>query len=203
MVGVLALQGGFASHCAVLASLGTETREVRTTRDLAACDRLVIPGGESTVLTRLLGYGEGPALRAGIAEFAKERAVMGTCAGLIMLSRKLADPRVETFGLLDVLVERNGWGRQTESSIMAVRLEVSERDGAVNAAVNAAANTVSYAAIFIRAPRIREVGDGVEVVGRLESGEPVMVRQGRILGLTFHPELTPNDARIHAYFLSL
>jgi 5'-phosphate synthase pdxT subunit len=199
MVGVLALQGGFASHCAVFASLGVETREVRTVQELAACDRLVIPGGESTVLTRLLGYGEGPALRAGIAEFAKERAVMGTCAGLIMLSRKLADPRVETFGLLDVSVERNGWGRQTESSIMGVRLDVPERDGAVNAAVT----TEPYAATFIRAPRIREVGDGVDVVGILDSGEPVMVRQGRILGLTFHPELTPNDARIHEYFLSL
>ncbi len=199
MVGILALQGGFASHAAVFASLGEDTREVRRAEELAGCDRLVIPGGESTVLTKLLASGDGPGLRRAIAEFARERPVMGTCAGLIMLAQPLDDERVEPLALLPARVERNAWGRQTESFRGPVTLDFGnardDRGGIPDGE--------PYLATFIRAPRIVETGDGASVLARLASGEPVMIRAGKLLGLTFHPELTPEDPRIHRYFLSI
>jgi 5'-phosphate synthase pdxT subunit len=205
-IGVLALQGGFASHQAVLESLGQDTVEVRTVDDLSRCDGLVIPGGESTVLTKLLMKPEsGPAfgkpwepgpLFLAIKEFAKTKPVMGTCAGLIMLARPCGDERVVSLDVLPVTVERNAYGRQTESFIEAVELTLP-----------GATDKEGYRATFIRAPKIAESGAGVEILARARgrSGEsyPVMVRRGKILGLTFHPELTPSDARIHDYFLSL
>jgi pyridoxal 5'-phosphate synthase pdxT subunit len=199
IVGVLALQGGYASHVAVLSSLGAIAREIRVAEDLADCDALVLPGGESTVLTKLLMKpGTGPetgtawepnALRDAIGEFIGRKPAMGTCAGLIMLAKPCDDPRVVSFGALSVEVERNAYGRQTESFIegIDVRLE---------------GETIRYPATFIRAPRIVSVGPGVTVLateGR--GGSPVMVRQGNVLGLTFHPELTPSRTEIHRFFL--
>lgn len=205
-IGVLALQGGFASHRTVLECLGQKTVEVRTVDDLSRCDGLVMPGGESTVLTKLLMRPEsGPAfgkpwepgpLFLAIREFAKTKPVMGTCAGLIMLARPCGDERVFSLDVLPVSVERNAYGRQTESFIELIEL-----------ALPAPGDKGEYRATFIRAPKIAEIGAGVEILARArgKTGEPypVMVRRGKILGLTFHPELTPADPRIHGYFLSL
>ncbi len=207
VVGVLALQGGFASHIAVLRSLGAETVEVRTEGDLARCAALVIPGGESTVLTKhLMNHGTGPAfgvpwvpapLWHALRAFASEKPVMGTCAGLIMLGRPCGDERVYPFSLLPVTVERNAYGRQTESFIEAIGLETSM------AGIDAAK---PYRATFIRAPRILETGKGVDILAKAKAHggeEAVMVRYRNLLGLTFHPELTPEDPRIHEYFLGM
>jgi len=207
IVGVLALQGGFASHIAVLESLDARAIEVRTDSDLARCDALVIPGGESTVITRLLMKGEtGPAfgvpwepspLWLAIRVFGQTKPVMGTCAGLIMLSQGGDDDRVYPLGLLPVRVSRNAYGRQTESFIEPIALSPAM------AGVDAGE---PYRATFIRAPRILETGEGVETLAaaRGHGGvEPVMVRRGNLLGLAFHPELTPEDPRIHRYFLGM
>lgn len=206
IIGVLALQGGYASHIAVLRALGADAREVRTERDLAPCDSLVIPGGESTVLTKLLmrpgtGPGTGRAwerstLFDALRAFAQEKPVMGTCAGLIMLARPCLDERVVSLDVLPVTVERNAYGRQTESFVERIELDPAfgdARDG----------DLAPYPATFIRAPRIVSVDEGVTVLALTHAGEPVMVRKGNILALTFHPELTPSDMRIHDYFLAM
>ncbi len=212
IVGVLALQGGFAKHGAVLESIGARAVEVRTVTDLGRCDALVIPGGESTVLTKhLMRPDSGPAfgtpweplpLWRAIRDFADPargagKPVLGTCAGLIMLSRDCGDVRVRPFDLLPLSVERNAFGRQTESFIAPVTLTLEGED----------APSEPYRAVFIRAPRIRAPGEGVNVLATLggpnRETEPVMVRRGNVIGLTFHPELTPEDTRIHRYFLGL
>ena len=211
-VGVLALQGGYASHIAALASLGAHTVEVRMAEDLDRCDSLVIPGGESTVMTRLLmksgtGPGAGKPWEAGalflaLKGFVAAKPVMGTCAGLIMLARPCGDDRVVSLDALPVSVERNAYGRQTESFIMDIEIGLGGERGA-----NGAAHDAPYPATFIRAPKIIEVEKGVEILASAKDsrGEsyPVMVRYRNILGLAFHPELTPGDARIHEYFLAM
>jgi len=190
-VGLLALQGDFEMHRQALADLGRETRFVRRSAELAEVSALVIPGGESTTLTRLVA-------RAGLAdplrEFAVEKPVLGTCAGLIMLSSELAGERrgdfgVSPLGILDCVVQRNAYGRQLDSFTAAV--DASALDG----------DPAPVRAVFIRAPRILEVGPAAEVVVNRD-GEPVGVRQGKVLGLTFHPELTPGR-RLHQAFLAL
>jgi 5'-phosphate synthase pdxT subunit len=213
-VGVLALQGGFASHAAVLASLGCDVSEVRTESELASCEGLVLPGGESTVLTRLLMQpGTGPSfgkpwepgpLFLAMKEFARAKPVMGTCAGLIMLAEDSGDERVVSLGALPVTVARNAYGRQTESFIEAIELELPRTRAS---SASPAANDEPFQATFIRAPKITQVGKDVAILARakdrLGNPYPVMVQFGRILGLTFHPELNPGDARVHEYFLSL
>lgn len=218
IIGVLALQGGFASHAAVLSSLGQEAREVRTAKDLEQCEGLVIPGGESTVLTKLLMKSDtGPAfgtpwepgpLFIAIGEFVKTKPVMGTCAGLIMLARDSGDERVVPLGAIPVTVERNAYGRQTESFIEPIELDIPHGDAkkiAIGTAQNAAERK-PYPATFIRAPKITEIASGVEILARARNAngsfDPVMVRYKNILGLSFHPELTPADTRVHEYFLS-
>lgn len=190
-VGLLALQGDYEMHRQALADMGCETRFVRRPAELAQVSALVIPGGESTTLTRLVA-------RAGLAEplreFAAERPVLGTCAGLIMLCRELAGEKrgdfgVEPLGILDCVVARNAYGRQIDSFTAAVDATALDGDPA------------PVRAVFIRGPRIQEVGPAAEVVVT-RGGEPVGVRQGRVLGLTFHPELTP-DRRLHQAFLAL
>jgi len=151
----------------------------------------VIPGGESTTLTRLM---DRVGLREPLREFAAGHPVMGTCAGLIMMAAATADEEcadygVEPLGVLDCTVLRNGYGRQIDSFTAPVRIDVLDDSPA------------DFPAVFIRAPRIVAVGDQVEVVAR-HAGEPVVVRQGHLLGLTFHPELT-DDLRIHQAFLKL
>lgn len=178
LVGVLALQGGFEAHEKVLRRLGARTREVRVPADLEGLDALVLPGGESTVMT--LGI-EREGLGDPLREFAATGApILGTCAGMIMLDRV-------HLGILDVLAERNAFGRQLHS------FEASfEVDGVPGGPVHA---------IFIRAPWIAECGPEVEVLAEVD-GHPVAARQGRILALAFHPELTGED-RLHRFFLDL
>lgn len=172
VVGVLALQGGFEAHERTLSRLGARTRQVRVPADLEGLDALVLPGGESTVMT--LGIE-----REGLAEplrafAAADRPILGTCAGMIMLDR----PHL---GILDVVAQRNAFGRQLHS--FEADLEIAGVDGQ------------PVHAVFIRAPWIAELGDGVEVLAAVD-GHPVAIRQGKILALSFHPELTGED-RLH------
>lgn len=174
-VGVLALQGGFAAHAAALAQAGHAPCEVRDAAALGALDGLVLPGGESTTMLRLIErLALGPALDA----FARTgKPVLATCAGLILAARKVTGPEQPSLGWLDVEVARNAWGRQLDS------FEATADDGVTPL-------------LFIRAPRIVAVGAGVEVLGTL-GGEPVLVRGGNVTAATFHPELTA-DRRLHA-----
>lgn len=200
-VGVLAFQGGYAAHIAVLEGLGARAVELRHERALAGCDALVIPGGESTTMTRLLDDA-GPGFRTALEAYCAKKPVMGTCAGLILLSRDAGDARVKPFSLLPVTVERNAYGRQNESSVRMLELDPS------------LGTPGGYRAVFIRAPRIVGWDDDVAILAREPAGHtadyqherngaPVLVRYRHILGLSFHPELTPEDSRIHGYFLAM
>jgi len=180
-VGVLALQGDYARHREALERIGAEPVRVSMPTDLDGLEALVVPGGESTTMLRLL---EATGLREPVERFVRERPVLGTCAGLILLARESAGLPRPTFGALDVTVERNAYGRQVDS--FSAPIDTTIASGPVDG-------------VFIRAPRIRAVGDGVEVVATL-GGEPVGVRQGATVGLTFHPELT-DDTRLHRWFL--
>ena len=185
-VGVLALQGAFAKHLEMLKTLGIEGVEVRTPTDLAQCAGVIIPGGESTTILRQLWFIE---LFQALAEFAKTKPLFGTCAGLILMSREvLANDFMKPFGVLDVAVERNAFGRQVESFRTSVEVVLSSKP-------------VKYPAVFIRAPRIRSCGPGVKVLATYED-EPILVQEGLHMGATFHPELTDNPL-IHEYFVSL
>jgi 5'-phosphate synthase pdxT subunit len=173
-IGVLALQGAFREHAQVLRRLGAEVSEVRLPAELAELDGLVIPGGESTSILRLARiYGLDDAIRA------FRGPVLGTCAGMILLDR-------EHLGVADLEVDRNAYGRQVKSFEADVHLTGDERP---------------LRGVFIRAPRIRDAGEAVEVLGELD-GEPVLVRDGRLLLASFHPELT-DDPRVHELFLEL
>lgn len=183
VVGVLALQGDFARHAAALKTAGADVRRVVIPADLDPCSGLVIPGGESTTLMHLAREG---GLVDSLRDFSRRGAIMGTCAGLIVLARRLLGSSMQTLDLLDILAERNGFGRQAQSFIDYVDLDLDGQQTRVEG-------------VFIRAPRIREVGEGVSILGRWQN-EAVMVRSGRILALTFHPELTP-DTTIHRYFV--
>jgi len=182
-IGVLALQGDFARHAAALARCGVEAVEVRRAEELADVDGLIIPGGESTTLLKLMDeWAFVPALEK---FHAAGRPIFGTCAGLILLAREVESPRQFSLGLIDVTVERNAYGRQRESF---------EASGTVT--LDGRAHPLEM--VFIRAPRIRRVGAGVETLAE-HQGEPVMARQGSVLVATFHPELT-DDRAVHRYF---
>jgi pyridoxal 5'-phosphate synthase pdxT subunit len=173
-IGVLAVQGNFREHVQMLRRLGADAVEIRKPEELAGLDGLIVPGGESTTFMRLMRlYGLDEALRG------FQRPVLGTCAGMIVLDR-------EHLGLVDVAVERNAYGRQVASFEADLQLEGDERP---------------LRGVFIRAPRVREGGPGVEVLATLD-GEPVALRQGRFIVAAFHPELT-DDTRIHEKFLEL
>ncbi len=173
-VGVLALQGDFREHAAMLRRLGADVVEVRKPADLENVEGLVVPGGESTTFMRLMRlYG----LDNAVAEF--PGPMLGTCAGMIVLDRN-------HLGLVDIAVERNAYGRQTSSFETDVEL-----DG----------DAVPLRGVFIRAPRVRDAGPGVEVLAELD-GEPVLLRDGRFIIASFHPELT-GDTRVHQLFLNL
>lgn len=177
LVGILALQGGFEAHERVLQRLGALTRQVRVPADLEGLDALVLPGGESTVMT--LGV-EREGLKEPLCELAAAGTpILGTCAGMIMLDRA-------HLGILDVFAERNAFGRQLHSFEADFQVEGVE-GGPVHA-------------IFIRAPWIAEHGPEVEVLAEVD-GHPVAIRQGKIVALSFHPELTGED-RLHRFFLS-
>jgi 5'-phosphate synthase pdxT subunit len=171
---VLALQGAFREHAQVLRGLGADMVEVRRPEELDGLDGLVIPGGESTTIMRLARiYGLDDAIRR------FRGAILGTCAGMIVLDR-------EHLGLADLRVDRNAYGRQVQSFEAEVELAGDEN---------------RLRGVFIRAPRIRELGDDVEVLGELD-GEPVLVKEGRLLLVAFHPELT-DDTRVHQRFLEM
>jgi 5'-phosphate synthase pdxT subunit len=183
-IGVLALQGDFEAHAKVLRGLGVEAVDVRRVARLAGLDGLVIPGGESSALIHLMG--DEPWFEAIRGFHAGGGALMGTCAGAILLSREVAGRVQPSLGLLDAAIARNAFGRQADS--FETTLDAPELGGSIEA-------------VFIRAPRFVRTGPDVRVLASYE-GEPVMVREGRVLAMTFHPELTP-DAKPHAYFLSM
>lgn len=185
-IGVLSLQGGFRPHAEALAALGADVVEVRLPRDLGALDGLIIPGGESTTLSRLLRTSE-------LVEPLEERLagglpVLGTCAGLILLAAEVLDGRPDQvpLGAVDVTVRRNAHGRQRES--FEAPLEIDGLPGG------------PFPGVFIRAPALERLGAGVDVLARL-GDEPVAARQGRVTVCAFHPELS-GDLRFHQKFLS-
>lgn len=187
-IGILALQGAFAAHQRVLTDLGASVTLVRGVEDVNDLDGIVLPGGESTTMSMLLDS-------SGIAAPLRERVrngfpVFGTCAGLILLAEKIVDGRADQqqLGGLAITARRNGYGRQIDS--FEASISVSE-----------AGNTFAMNGVFIRAPRIEEVTGDVEVLGTVD-GDVVLVRQGNILGATFHPELS-DDHRVHEMFLKM
>jgi 5'-phosphate synthase pdxT subunit len=185
-IGVLALQGDFGLHARALEKCGVEAVEVRKPPELDEVDGLVMPGGESTTLLKLMdAWDFVPALE----KFHSEgKSIFGTCAGLIILAREVESPKQFSLGLIDVTVERNAYGRQRESFEAH---GTAKLDG----------QAIPLEMFFIRAPRIRRVGPGVEVLAE-HGGEPVMARQDRVLVATFHPELT-DTTTVHQYFCDL
>ncbi len=188
MIGVLALQGAFESHQQRLAELGVASRQVRTPRDLAGVDALVMPGGESTTMSKLLTTSELFDPIAGL--LADGLPVFGTCAGMILLATEVSDGRPDqrSFGAVDIAVQRNGYGRQLDSF---------ETDLTVPLLGEGAA---PFHGVFIRAPKVTRVGAGVDVLAE-HDGVPVLVRQGPVTVASFHPELAA-DHRLHAEFLN-
>jgi 5'-phosphate synthase pdxT subunit len=182
-IGVLALQGAFDVHAKRLTELGAVTRLVRRPEQLEGLDGLVVPGGESTTFLKHLE-------RAGFYEaldaFVQTKPVFGTCAGCILLAKEVTNPPQRSFGVLDIAVERNAYGRQNESAIL--RAQTSLDGGPLEM-------------VFIRAPRIVRAGEEVETLATRD-GSPTLVRQGRLLAATFHPELT-DDLRVHELFLEI
>lgn len=185
-IGVLALQGAFREHIEALHKLGAETVEVRLPEQLEGLDGLIIPGGESTAIGKLaVKYG----LKDAIAHFAESgKPVYGTCAGMIMLSKDVGHDQ-PLLGLMNIKVERNAFGRQLDSFETDLKIPALGKE--------------PFPAIFIRAPRIESVGDGVEILSRLDDDKTIVAaRQANMIVTAFHPELTP-DLRWHKYFLSL
>ncbi len=185
-VGVLAVQGDFAEHMAVLRGLGADAVEVRLPRDLEGVDALIMPGGESTTFSYMMDLYD---LREPIKKMAGAgMALWGTCAGMIMMARELTDVEPAPLGLLDIRVTRNAFGRQLDS--FEADLEIPRL------------GQEPFRAVFIRAPAIAEVGSSVDVLARLPDDRPVAVQQDNLLATAFHPELT-RDPRLHRYFLGL
>lgn len=183
-IGVLALQGDYALHLKSLAGLGVTGVEVRQTQELADLDGLILPGGESTTMLKLM---EGTTFEENLRAFhARGGALFGTCAGLILLAHEITHSVQRSLGILDVDVSRNGYGRQTDSFETDLTL-----DG----------DLTPFRAVFIRAPRFSRMGQGVQVLA-IHDGEPVAVQEGRVMAVTFHPEATP-DLRFHERFVEL
>ncbi|HVW87523.1 MAG TPA: pyridoxal 5'-phosphate synthase glutaminase subunit PdxT [Bryobacteraceae bacterium] len=187
-VGVLALQGDFEAHQKALERAGAEAVQVRTAEELDRLDGLVIPGGESTTMLKLLDYMN---LKEPLRQFVKEKPVFGTCAGAILLAKDVRNPDQESFGAVDLTVERNAYGRQVDSRVARLEPDAEFRRRVGEGDVEA---------VFIRAPIIRRTGPEVRVLAEYD-GDPVLVEQGKHLIATFHPELT-DDARVHKLFLS-
>lgn len=186
LVGVLALQGAFAKHIQMLAKIGIAAKEIRYPSELESCDALIIPGGESTTITKQMQFID---LRLPLTRFAETKPVFGTCAGLILISKEVISNSIEPLGLINVTVERNAFGRQVESFQTQIDLRLES------------GQPKKFPAYFIRAPRIRRCSPEVQVLARYEE-EPILVRQGHHLGATFHPELS-QDPSIHLYFVNL
>jgi 5'-phosphate synthase pdxT subunit len=187
-VGILALQGDFAAHEIALARAGASPLLVRDARAFKIIDGLILPGGESTTMLKLLHYDD---MMEALIEFAKKKPVFGTCAGAILLAKEVTNPPQESLGVVDISVERNAYGRQNESRIAEIEMDpdFQKRIGAKK-----------IEAVFIRAPVIRKTGQNVTVLARY-NGDPVLIEEGRHLVATFHPELTP-DSCVHKFFLA-
>ena len=184
-VGVLAVQGDFAEHIAILKHLGVDSAEVRLPGDMEGIDALVIPGGESTTFSHLMNLYN---LREPIVQAASRGTpIWGTCAGMIMMAKELTDNLPVPLGIMDIGVTRNAFGRQVDSFEADLRFAPLEGE--------------AFRAIFIRAPGIVRLGEDVQVLARLSDGQPVAVRQGSLFATAFHPELG-DDVRIHQYFLT-
>ena len=188
-IGVLALQGDFAEHQSVLASLGADVVQVRLPEHLTGLNGLIIPGGESTTIGKLA---EEFRLMQPLRQFGREHAIWGTCAGAILLSKEVGrkQPLLE---LMDITIARNAFGRQVDSF---------EVDLSVPALLEVDPVDRPYHTVFIRAPIIASVGKDVEILSELEDGRIVAARQGHLLATSFHPELTGDD-RFHRYFMEL
>jgi len=182
-IGVLAIQGNYASHSAALTEAGADPCEVRKPDQLAGLDGLILPGGESTTMLKFL---EKHNFFEVLREFCRRKPIFGTCAGAILLARVVLNPPQRSLGVLDAIVERNAYGRQIDSAI--VTAETSLEGGPLEM-------------VFIRAPRIVETGPGVEVLARRD-GFPTLVRQGSLMAATFHPELSA-DRRVHKLFAEM
>ncbi|MBN2240909.1 MAG: pyridoxal 5'-phosphate synthase glutaminase subunit PdxT [Dehalococcoidales bacterium] len=184
--GVLASQGAFIEHISTLEKLGVEAIPVRLPRQLAGLDGLIIPGGESTTISKLMNDYD---LFDTIKELAGDGLpIFGTCAGMILMAKEIPDHTVEPLGLVDITVRRNAFGRQTESFETDLEMPVLGEK--------------PFHAVFIRAPLIEKINGTVEVLARLENGTAVAARQGQFLVSAFHPELT-DDLRFHQYFLDI
>lgn len=183
-VGILAVQGDFEMHSKMLGRIGAPWKLVKRTAELVDVGGLIMPGGESTTMLKFLNEeGMGPAVK----EFARQgKPIFGTCAGAILLAKEVLNPPQDHLGLLDIVIERNAYGRQVDSAVRPV-----DCPGLTDHPVEM---------FFIRAPIIRRVGEGVRVLGRSE-GQPVLVEQDNILAATFHPELTREES-IHRHFLN-
>ncbi|NOQ18222.1 MAG: pyridoxal 5'-phosphate synthase glutaminase subunit PdxT [Dehalococcoidales bacterium] len=185
-IGVLAMQGAFAEHIAMLRKLKVEALPVRLPSELKGMDGLVIPGGESTSISNLITTYK---LAGEVRRLTKEGLpVFGTCAGMILLAREISDSDVEPLGLMDITVRRNAFGRQKDSFEAELAIPVLGEK--------------PFLGIFIRAPLIEQVNGKVEVLTRLDDGTIVAARQGKLLAAAFHPELT-DDLRFHQYFLDI
>ena len=183
-IGILAIQGDFAAHAAMLHTLGAETLEVRTVADLNECDALILPGGESTTQLQFL---QEEGLFEAIQKFAADQhPILGTCAGAILLAATVKNPPQDALGLLDITVLRNAYGRQLASDVFFGSTKLKSQPMEM---------------VFIRGPIIDQVGPDVEVLAEY-AGKPALVRQGSVLAATFHPELT-SDPTVHQYFLNL
>jgi 5'-phosphate synthase pdxT subunit len=184
-IGVLALQGAFAKHADALKSLEANPILVRRPSELEQCEALIIPGGESSTISRRIDF---IGLRNVIINFSKSKPIFGTCAGLILMAKTCQDPLINCFGIFDIEVQRNGFGRQNESFTTSINLGISVKEK-------------PFHAIFIRAPRIKKTEGPVKILASYND-EPILIQQGRHLGAVFHPELS-DDLRLHRYFLTL
>jgi len=183
-IGILAVQGDFEAHAAMLSGMGVETVEVRTAEDLEGCDGLILPGGESTTQLQFM---QEEGLFEAVKQFAADGgAIFGTCAGAILLATQVKNPPQASLGLLDMTVLRNGYGRQVASDVVRGTSTLKKEP---------------LEMVFIRGPVIERVGPEVEILAEF-AGKPALVQKGRIMAAGFHPELT-DDATVHRHFLEL
>ncbi len=183
-IGIFALQGDFEKHKTAVEKTGCKALLVKTAQSLAKCDKLIIPGGESTTFLKLVDKFE---MRKPIMDFACEHKIMGTCAGLIILAKNVLNFELTPLGLIDITVERNAYGRQIDSFVDSISLKLN---GEIH----------NFEGVFIRAPKIKTFGNNVVVLAE-HKGEAVMAADGNILVAAFHPELT-DDLTVHNYFIN-
>jgi 5'-phosphate synthase pdxT subunit len=181
LVGILAIQGGYQAHINMLKKIGVKSREVRTSGDLADITHLIIPGGETTTINKVIRHN---GIWNQLTDF--KGPVLGTCMGSIMMASEIQEPKADGFSMLDIVVSRNAYGRQVNSFVANGRVEFSDKP---------------FEMVFIRAPKILKIGDNVQPIAWLDD-EVTGVMAGNKIAVTFHPELS-DDVRIHKYFVSL